>query len=115
MRGWLLRWILNIIAILITAYLMPGFEVTVWGAIVGSVFLGIFNAIIRPVLIIITLPLNILTLGLFTLVINGFLLWLTQVTVKGFMINGFGYAILSALVLSFISFILSYFIKDQYN
>ncbi|HNX29407.1 MAG TPA: phage holin family protein [Syntrophomonadaceae bacterium] len=113
MRGWLLRWLLNIIAILITAYLIPGFELTFWGAIVGSIFLGIVNAIIRPVLIILTLPLNIVTLGLFTLVINGFTLWLTAITVKGFDVTGFGAAILSALVLSIVSFVISYFVKDR--
>jgi len=113
LRGWLLRWLLNIIAILITAYLIPGFELTFWGAIVGSIFLGIVNAIIRPVLIILTLPLNIVTLGLFTLVINGFTLWLTAITVKGFDVTGFGAAILSALVLSIVSFVISYFVKDR--
>ena len=114
MQGWLLRWLLNIAAILITAYLIPGFELTFWGAVVGSIFLGIVNAIIRPVLIVLTLPLNILTLGLFTLVINGFVLWLTAITVKGFDITGFGAAIISALVLSIVSFILSYLIKDNH-
>ena len=113
MRGWLLRWLLNIIAILVTAYLIPGFELTFWGAIVGSIFLGIVNAIIRPVLIILTLPLNIVTLGLFTLVINGFTLWLTAITVKGFDVTGFGAAILSALVLSIVSFVISYLVKDR--
>ena len=114
MQGWMLRWLLNIAAILITAYLIPGFELTFWGAVVGSIFLGIVNAIIRPVLIVLTLPLNILTLGLFTLVINGFMLWLTAITVKGFDITGFGAALLSALVLSIVSFILSYLIKDNH-
>ncbi|MDD3894479.1 MAG: phage holin family protein, partial [Syntrophomonadaceae bacterium] len=84
-----------------------------WGAIVGSIFLGIVNAIIRPVLIILTLPLNIVTLGLFTLVINGFTLWLTAITVKGFDVTGFGAAILSALVLSIVSFVISYLVKDR--
>lgn len=113
MKGWLIRWLLYIIAILITAQLINGFELTIWGAIVGSIFLGIVNAIIRPVLVLLTLPLNVLTLGLFTLVINGFMFWLTAVTVKGFEVTGFGAAILSALVLSVISFILNYFVKDN--
>ena len=77
MQGWVLRWLLNILAIILTAALLPGFDVTVWGAIVGSIFLGVINAIIRPILLVLTLPLNIMTLGLFTLVINGFMLWLT--------------------------------------
>ncbi|SHG53490.1 putative membrane protein [Thermosyntropha lipolytica DSM 11003] len=113
MRGWVLRWILNILAIILTAALLKGFQVSVWGAIVGSVFLGIVNAVIRPILIILTLPLNILTLGLFTLVINGFMLWLTSVTIKGFDISGFGWAILTAMVLSLFSFVISYFVEDR--
>ncbi|NLB52335.1 MAG: phage holin family protein [Syntrophomonadaceae bacterium] len=113
MQGWLLRWLLNIIAILITSYLIPGFELSFIGAVLGSIILGIVNAVIRPILIILTLPLNIMTLGLFTLVINGFMLWLTAYTVPGFHISGFGSAILCALVLSIVSFILSFLIKDK--
>jgi putative membrane protein len=112
-QGWALRWILNIVAIILTAAIIPGFELTLWGAIVGSIFLGIINAVIRPLLIMLTLPLNLLTLGLFTFVINGFMLWLTSVTVKGFDISGFGWAILSALLFSIISFAVSYFIDDR--
>lgn len=113
MRGWVLRWILNIIGIILTAALLKGFQVTPWGAIVGSVFLGIVNAVIRPILIILTLPLNILTLGLFTFVINGLMLWLTSATIKGFDIHGFGWAILTAIVLSLVSFVISYLIEDR--
>lgn len=113
MQGWVLRWLLNILAIIITALLLPGFELSIWGALVGSVFLGIINAVIRPLLIILTLPLNILTLGLFTFVINGFMLWLTSITIKGFDIHGFGWAILSAIVYSFISFIISILVSDS--
>lgn len=113
MPGWVLRWILNILAICLTAALLPGFEVSIWGAIVGSIFLGIINAVIRPLLIILTLPLNLVTLGLFTFVINGLMLWLTSITVKGFDIYGFGWAILSAIVLSIFSFVISFFIEDK--
>ncbi len=113
MPGWVLRWILNILAIMLTAALLSGFEVTPWGAIVGSIVLGIINAVIRPLLLILTLPLNLLTLGLFTFVVNGLMLWLTSVTVKGFDINGFGWAILSAIVLSLFSFLISYFVEDR--
>ncbi len=114
MPGWVLRWILNILAIVLTAALLPGFEVSLWGAIVGSIVLGIINAIIRPLLLILTLPLNLVTLGLFTFVINGLMLWLTAATVKGFDIYGFGWAILSAIVLSLFSFVISYFVEDKY-
>ena len=113
MQGWVLRWFLNILAIVITAALLENFELTLWGAIVVSIFLGIVNAVIRPLLIILTLPLNIVTLGLFTFVINGVMLWITSATVKGFDIHGFGWAIVSALLISIISFIISFFIDDR--
>ena len=112
MPGWILRWILNILAIMFTAALLSGFEVSIWGAIVGSVFLGVINAIIRPLLIILTLPLNILTLGLFTFVVNGFMLYLTSATVKGFNIDGFWWAVLTSIVLSLMSLVISFFVKD---
>ena len=113
MPGWILRWLLNIVAILLTAALLAGFEVTIWGAIVGSIVLGVINAVIRPLLIILTLPLNILTLGLFTFVINGFMLWITSATVKGFDIHGFGWAILTAIVLSLMSLLISLLVDDK--
>ena len=113
MSGWVLRWILNILAIVITASLLGGFEVTPWGAIIGSVFLGVVNAIIRPVLIILTLPLNIITLGLFTFVINGLMLWLTSASIQGFDLDGYGWAVLSAVSISLISFVISFFIDES--
>ncbi|NLB88860.1 MAG: phage holin family protein [Syntrophomonadaceae bacterium] len=113
MQGWLLRWLLNILAIILTAAILPGFELTIWAAIVGSIFLGIVNAIIRPILIILTLPLNILSLGLFTFVINGLMLWITHITIRGFELHSFWWAILSAIVLSIVSFIISYFVEDK--
>ena len=113
LQGWVLRWLLNILAIIITSAIITGFEVTIWGAIVGSIFLGIVNAIIRPVLIILTLPLNILTLGLFTFVINALMLWLTSATIQGFDLYSFWWALLSAIVLSLISLIISFFIDER--
>lgn len=113
MQGWLLRWGLNILAIILTAAILPGFKLTIWAAIVGSLFLGIINAVIRPLLLILTLPLNIFSLGLFTFIINAFMLWITSATIRGFDIQGFGWAILAAILLSIISFIISYFIEDR--
>ncbi len=112
MQGWLIRWILNIFGIMLTAYVVKGFDVTFMGAIFGSIVLGIVNAVIRAVILLLTLPLNVLTLGLFTLVINGLMLWFTSALVKGFDVHGFGAAIISALILSIISFIISYLVKD---
>lgn len=111
-QGWVARWLLNIVAILLTAALVAGFQVTIWGAIVGSVVLGIVNALIRPICLILALPLNLVTLGLFTFIINAFMLWLTAATVKGFDLVSFPWAILTALILSLISFILSCLIKS---
>ncbi|MDD3267969.1 MAG: phage holin family protein [Syntrophomonadaceae bacterium] len=113
MQGWVIRWLLNIIAIILTAYIVPQFDLSPWGAIVGSIFLGIVNAVIRPLLLILTLPVNILSLGLFTFVINGLMLWITSATVKGFDIHGFGWAILSAMLLSVISFLISFLVEDR--
>lgn len=112
MGGWLKRWILNIVSIVLAAYLIKGFDVTFFGAIFGSLTLGIINAIIRPVIIFLTIPINILTLGIFTLVINGLMLWLTSTVVKGFDITGFGTAVISALVISILSFLISFIVKD---
>ena len=79
--------------------------------LVAAAILGIVNAIIRPLLVLLTLPLNILTLGLFTFVINALMLLLTSAVVPGFVIRGFGSAILGAIVLSIISFVLTHLIR----
>lgn len=112
-QGWILRWAINVLAIILTAGLIPAFHLTLWAALVGSLFLGAINAFIRPLLLLVTLPINILSLGVFTFVINGFMLWITAVTIRGFDIDGFGWAILSALVLSIISALGSYFVEDR--
>ena len=112
MSHWLVRWILNVIVIIVAAYLINGFDVTVLGAIVGSILLGLVNATIRPIILLVTLPLNILTLGLFTLVVNGLMLWLVSTVIKGFSVQGFGAAFLAALLITVISSLISFFIKD---
>lgn len=109
---WLVRWILNVIVIIITAKIIPGFDVTVLAAIVGSILLGLINATIRPVILLVTLPLNILTLGLFTLVVNGLMLWLVSSIIKGFTVEGFGAAFLAALFITIISSVISFLVKD---
>lgn len=113
MNGLIVRWVLSIIVILLAAYFVNGFTVTVMGAIFGSILLGFFNAFIRPIAILLTLPINIVSLGLFTLVINGLMLWLTSSLLKGFDISGFGSAILAALLISVFSFVFNMFIKDK--
>lgn len=100
------NWLISAIAIVIAAYLLPNVEVNSFGtALVVAVVLGLVNAFIKPFLIILTLPVNILTLGLFTLVINAFLVWLAQLIVPGFDIANFGWAFLFAVLLSLVSMI----------
>lgn len=113
MPKWIIRWGLNILAIMLTAYIVPQFDVnTWWVAIIASIVLAILNAIVRPIIIVLTLPINLLTLGLFTLVINGFILWLTSKVIDGFIVQGFGTAILAALVLTIVSAVINWFVKD---
>lgn len=107
-----IRWLITAVAILITAYLISGVEVSgLWAALWVAVFLGLFNVILRPVLILLTLPLNILTLGLFTFVINALLALLVSTIIQGFYVEGLLSAILFSIVLSAISYILNTLIK----
>lgn len=108
----IINWIISGLAILITAYLLPGVHVVDFiTALMVALVLGIVNAFIKPILIILTLPINILTLGLFTFVINAFLVILTMNLVKGFQVDGFLWALLFSLVLSVISTILRGLVK----
>ena len=100
----LLRWILNAMALLVVAYLIPGFHVdSFYTALIVALVLGIVNAIIRPILIILTLPVTILTLGIFALVINAILILFVSTIVKGFSVAGFGPAFMGGILLWVIS------------
>lgn len=114
MRGLILRWLISALALLLTAALLPGVHVRgILPALVGSLLLGILNGLIRPVFLILTLPINILTLGLFTLVINGLMLYMVAATIKGLDIDGFGWAILGAVVLGLISWAANFLIGGK--
>lgn len=107
------RWIVNALALLGVAYLVPGVRVeTLWTALVAALVLGLVNALIRPVLLILTLPVNIVTLGLFTFVVNGLLIWLVSTMVKGFEISGFAPAFLAAVLLWAASLVTSAVLKS---
>ena len=100
----LLNWLVSTLAIAIAAYLLPG--VTIAGffpALVTALVLGLINAFIKPVLVILTLPLTVVTLGLFTLVLNALLIMLTSAIVPGFGVKNFWWALLFGLVLSIIN------------
>lgn len=107
----LVKWVINALALYITSYLVKGITVSGPAALfLAAALLGIINAVIRPILIILTLPINILTLGLFTFFINGLMLWLVSFLIKGFIIQGFWAAFLGALVISLVSWLISWFI-----
>lgn len=97
------HWLVAAIAIGIAALVTPGVEVTLLGAFVAAVVLGALNLFIRPMLILLTLPITILTLGLFSLVINALLVLLAALLVPGFSVSGFWTALLFAIVLAFIN------------
>jgi putative membrane protein len=103
----LLHWFLRAMSIMIAAYLLPGIIVkSFFAALVVAVVLGIFNTVLKPILIILTLPITILTLGLFTLVINAGLIMLTSSVVDGFYVQSFWWALLFSLILSLVNAIL---------
>lgn len=104
----LLAWAINALCLLALPYLLSSVQVAGFGtALVVALILGLLNVLIRPVLIILTLPINILTLGLFTFVINGLLFWLVSRIVDGFSITSFGWAVVAAFVYSLISWAVS--------
>ena len=99
----LLKWLINALAFLALSQLVPGISVQGFGTALILAFLwGVVGITIKPILLLLTLPLNLLTFGIFTVVINGFLLWLLGGMIKGFEIDGFWIAVVGAIVLSVI-------------
>lgn len=114
MNGILIRWLFTTLALLLTSYLVEGIQVKgFFSALLAAAFLGILNAIIRPVLILLTLPINILTLGLFTFVINALLLMMVSGVVSGFNVTGFWAGFWGALVMSLISWALNVLVGNS--
>jgi putative membrane protein len=104
----LMRLLLNALAFYVTAYIVPGFVIEGWQALlVMAIVWGILTLLVKPILIILTLPITILTLGLFTLVINAVLIMLMASIVPGFSVAGFGTAFIAAFVLALVSIVLS--------
>jgi putative membrane protein len=107
----LIKWFINALALYITSYWVKGIQVSgILALLTASALLGILNALIRPLLIVLTLPITILSLGLFTLFINGFMLWLVSFFIKGFVIDGFWAAFIGALLISIVSWIINWLI-----
>ena len=107
-----LRWFVSASALLLVAYLVPGFHIVGWyAAFIAALVLGLVNALIRPIILLLTLPVNILTLGLFTLVVNALMLWLVSSIVKGFEIVGFAPAFWGALILWLVGWLVNNSLK----
>lgn len=103
-----------VLAIFISAYLIPGVAIAgFWAALWLALFLGIINVLVKPILILITLPINILTLGLFTFVINALLILLAASVIKGFSVSGFWVAMLFGIVLSVVSYLLNALVNEK--
>lgn len=112
MAGFLIRLVVNALALLAVPYVVHGVHLSgPVGAVVSALVLGIANAVLRPILFILTLPAVILTLGLFTLIINAIVLELVAHLHLGLTIDDFGSAILGAIVLAVVSFVLSTLVK----
>jgi putative membrane protein len=108
MMNILIQWLINALAVYATAHILDGIHIKSFGAaILVALVLGLINAVVRPVLVFFSIPFIIVTLGLFLLVINAFLLQLSASLVNGFSIDSFGWAIAGSLVISAISWILS--------
>ena len=102
----LIKWLASAVAFLVLTYIVAGISVKGFGtALILAVLWGIVNVTIKPILLVLTLPINLLTFGIFTFIINGFLLWLLGGMIKGFEVHGFWAAVLGALVLSAIGMI----------
>ncbi len=104
MRRFLLHWLVTGLALWITAYILPGVQVGSWQTLaVAAVVLGLFNAVIRPILVVLTLPITVVTLGLFYFLVNGFTFLLVAKLVPGFEVATYWWAVLGAIIVSVIS------------
>ncbi len=108
------RWLLGAVALMLVAYFVPGIVVgSFYAALVAALILGLINALVRPFLLLLTLPINILTLGLFTLVINALMFLLASSIVKGFFVAGFWPAFWGALVMWLFSWVINSLLKEE--
>ena len=112
--GFLFRVLINAFAIYLVANVVLGITVAgIGAALVAGLVLGLVNAVVRPILVVLTLPITLVSLGLFLFVLNAFCLWLTSELVSGFEVHGFWPAFLGALVISVVSWVLNAFVSDR--
>jgi putative membrane protein len=104
----ILLWLVNALALLAVAYLMPSIEVvSLSSALLAALVLGLVNTVLRPLLILLTLPVTLLTLGLFLFVVNGLMFWLAGSLIEGFVVRGFWPAMFGAILYSIFSSLLA--------
>jgi putative membrane protein len=114
MKGIVVRWLILTFAIFTAAYMIDGIRVSGFStAVLAAAALGVLNAFFRPILLLLTLPLNILTLGLFTFAINAILVMMASGVISGFEVDGFGSALLGSLFISAVSWLLTSFISER--
>lgn len=107
-------WILNAVALLAVAYVLPGIAIaSFWSAMLAALVLGLLNTLVKPLLILLTLPITVVTLGLFLLVLNALMFWLAGSLFKGFQVDGFWWAVAGAILYSVISSLFSMLIFQQ--
>jgi putative membrane protein len=112
--GFLIRVLVNALAIWLATEIVPGIEArTAATVVVAALVLGVINAIVRPILLVLTLPLTLVTLGLFLFVLNALCLWLTSAIVPGFDVRGFWPAFWAALLVSALSWAANGFVSDR--
>jgi putative membrane protein len=104
----LLRWIVSALVIMVAAYLLPGVHMaSFWTALVLALVLGILNVLVKPLLVVLTLPITLITFGLFLLVINALLVLLASHIVPGFRVDGFWWALFFSILISIINMVVS--------
>ncbi len=110
----IIRWFINALALMLVAYLYSGVKVDgIFAALIAALVLGLVNAIIRPLLVLLTLPVTILTLGLFIFIINAFLFWFVAEVVKGFTVTGFTAALIGSIMFSVVTLLTSWLVSDK--
>ncbi len=108
----ILRWLINALALLAITQLFAGFKVdSMYFALIAALIIGLLNAIVRPILVVLTLPINMVTLGLFTFVINAVIIWFVSTFLEGFTVTSFWAALGAAIVLWAVSTVTNWMIK----
>ena len=110
----IVRWFINALALMLVAYLYSGVKVDgIFAALIAALVLGLVNAVIRPLLVLLTLPVTIVTLGLFIFVINAFLFWFVAEVVRGFTVTGFMAALIGSLMFSVVTLLTSWLVFSK--